>query len=204
MISENKKNLTGKEIKKIKEEEFKKYNEEFIEYFNGYESASVFIVRELVKSINTRNKWVDVLSIIGYETSGGRWFLPEIRVEIFPRKIQPKYEPYPKDATEAEKLRINIHNNYLTWETAHKDIDNQRAAGFIGKKFEICTKLVNKNSGKFKEVHQKEIWNNYLNLWTPIQFRTPSCDENKIREIVTEQVPLKPKWEYDILSVKRI
>ena len=43
-----------------------------------------------------------------------------IIVELFPRKIKPKYDTDPD------------YNRYLTWLTAHEDIEKQRDSGFHG------------------------------------------------------------------------
>lgn len=195
--------LTKKQIKQIKKEEVRKYGADFISYVEDGESAAVFIVRDIVKSINTKGKWVDVLNTEGYRDFA-QWHFEKIEVEIFPRKTQPKYIPYPENATEEEKIRIDVQNHYITWVTAHNDIDMLRANGYVGQKFEICLKLVNINNGKLKEIPQKEIWNTYLNQWMPLEWRTPSCDENLIRDAGIKKIPLKPKWEYHILSIKRI
>lgn len=173
------------------------YPPEYISYIEHGDSAAVFIVRDVVKSINTRGKWIDVLELDGDKNYAGRWDFKKIQVEIFPRKIKPVYPEYSDDA----EIR------YITWETANRDIANQRRAGFVGEKFEICPKLVNINYGKFKEVPQKEIWHNAFKKWVPLEWRTAYfdyCDENKIREVGTKKIPLKPKWEYYILSIKRL
>lgn len=44
----------------------------------------------------------------------------EIIVELFPQKIKPKYDTDPD------------YNRYLTWLTAHEDIEKQRDSGFHG------------------------------------------------------------------------
>jgi len=116
-------------------------------------------VRDVVKSINTGGKWIDILEDTDAEKNkAGRWDFKKIVVEIFPRKIQPAYKIYPENATQIEKLRIDIDNKYLTWKTAHEDVANQRRAGFVCAKFEVQTKLVNKNYGKFKIVDGEKIF----------------------------------------------
>ena len=198
------KKLTKKQVEEIKKEQAKKYGSEFISYLEDGESAAIFIVRDIVKSINTHGKWIDVLKTEGKKNKWDRWDFSKIEVEIFPRKTNPEYKIYPENATEREKIQIDMYNHYLTWKTANEDIDKWRAEGYVGQKFEVCPKLVNKNRGKFKEIVLKEIWSPYLNLWMPLERRTPSCDENSIREVGTKKVPLKPKWEYYILSIKRL
>ncbi|MBR0061509.1 MAG: hypothetical protein IJP68_08515, partial [Selenomonadaceae bacterium] len=41
------------------------YDAEYISYVEHGESAAVFITRDIVKSIKTKGKWIDVLSIDG-------------------------------------------------------------------------------------------------------------------------------------------
>ena len=116
-------------------------------------------MRDVVKSINTGGKWIDILEDTDAEKNkAGRWDFKKIVVEIFPRKIQPAYKIYPENATQIEKLRIDIDNKYLTWKTAHEDVANQRRAGFVCAKFEVQTKLVNKNYVKFKIVDGEKIF----------------------------------------------
>ena len=41
----------------------RKHDAEYISYVESGEAAAVFIVRDLVRSIETKDKWVDVISI---------------------------------------------------------------------------------------------------------------------------------------------
>ena len=131
----------------------KKYDAAYISYVESGESAAVFMVRDIVKSIDTTGKWIDILNLVGYKNRDGRWDFEYFTFELFPRKTQPKY---PAWAGEEDK-------KYITWQTAHADIDMQRRQGYRGARFKICPKLVNRNKGKNK-----------------------------------------PKWDYDILSIKRL
>ena len=131
----------------------KKYDAAYISYLELGESAAVFVVRDIVKVIDTTGKWIDVLDLVGYKNQGGQWDFEYFTVELFPRKTQPKY---PAWASEEGK-------KYITWQTAHADIDWQRWQGYRGARFKIYPKLVNRNKGKNK-----------------------------------------PKWDYDILSIKRL
>ena len=38
-----------------------KYSPEYISYLANGDSAAVFITRDIVKSINTKDKWIDVI-----------------------------------------------------------------------------------------------------------------------------------------------
>ena len=45
-----------------------KYDSEYISYVANGDSAAVFIVRDIVKSIDTSGMWIDVISTSGYKT----------------------------------------------------------------------------------------------------------------------------------------
>jgi hypothetical protein rflaF_02164 len=117
-----------------------KHDAEYISYIESGESAAVFIVRDIVNSIDTRGKWVDVISLNNYykRGAGSKMAFNWIIVELFPRKMQPKYDK-----------NDSAHNRYLTWITAHEDIDKQRYEGFHGEKYLILCNLYNKNKNKF-------------------------------------------------------
>lgn len=165
------------------------YDAEYISYIEHGESAAVFITRDVVKSIKTKGKWIDVLSVDGQKNYDGRWDFKSFSVELFPRKTQPVY---PADSSDEEK-------KYITWQTAHADIENLRQKGYKGIKFEIFPKLVNLNKGKFKT--EMAIWNKAFNGWVPNvpeKYFTSSCEWRE------RKLPLKPKWEYHILKIRRL
>lgn len=164
-----------------------KYDAAYISYVETGESAAVFITRDIVNSIDTKGKWVDVLSTKGDKNDDDQWDFKEITVEIFPRKKNPMYPEY---ASEEEK-------KYITWKTAHADIAEQRKAGRKGVKFKITPKLVNKNKGKYKTIER--VWNKTFERYVPREWGiSSSCEIRKCR------VPVKPKWEYHILALKRL
>ena len=51
----------------------KKYDAEYISYVESGESAAVFVVRDIVKTIDTTGKWIDILDLVGYKNRDGRW-----------------------------------------------------------------------------------------------------------------------------------
>ena len=163
-----------------------KYSSEYISYVESGASAAVFIVRDIVKSIDTSGMWIDVLATSGYKNRGGAWNFSSITIELFPRQTKPIY---PKSANENDK-------KYITWKTAVEDIAKQRSQGYRGKKFTICPKLVNKNQGKTKTI--EKIWNKKFEQYVPKSWATSDCEVHK------KKVPVKPVWEYHILSIKRL
>ena len=171
-----------------------KYDAEYISYIESGESAAVFITRDIVKSIRTEGKWVDVISIDGQLNENGRWDFNSFSVELFPRQIRPIYPQY---ASDDEK-------KYITWQTAHADIQNLRSRGYKGVKFEIFPKLVNANRGKYKTVNA--IWNKSLECWVPRRMFVASGKLKKTSsfEWRKKKIPKEPEWEYHILKIRRL
>lgn len=105
----------------------KKNDPEYISYLQNGDSAAVFIVRDIVKSVNTSGMWIDILSTSGGKNEYGKWDFSSITIELFPRKIKPVYPEY---SSIADK-------KYITWKTANEDISKQRKKGYKGKRFVI-------------------------------------------------------------------
>ncbi len=108
----------------------------------------------------------------------GREAFNWIIVEIFPRKMTPKYDS-----------QDSAYNKYLTWFIAHEDIAKQRQAGFHGEKFLVLCNLYNKNKNKF--MTPTVIARKY---WEPMDAYRPM----KVKE------PVNPEWEYRIQAVKKV
>lgn len=157
-----------------------KHDTEYISYIESGESAAVFIVRDIVNSIDTKGKWVDVISLNTYYKRGAddRMAFNWIIVEIFPRKMQPKYDK-----------NDSAHNRYLTWVTAHEDIAKQRQAGFHGEKYLVLCNLYNKNKNKFTT--HTIIARKY---WEPMEAYRPM----EVKD------PVDPEWKYRIQAVKKV
>lgn len=163
-----------------------KYPPEYIAYLANGDSAAVFITRDIVKSINTNGKWIDVIESKGRKNFDGEWDFKKIIVEIFPRKIKPEYPKYASLETK----------KYITWETAQRDIENQRAKGVEGDIYIIKPKLVDLNKGKFEMVDA--LWDLKLEAWVDCELEGYPCEKRK------RPIPLNPKWDYKILSVKKL
>jgi hypothetical protein len=110
----------------------KKYSAEYISYVENGESAAVYITRDIVDAIDTKGQWIDIIQSKGDKNVDRRWDFEWFTIELFPRINQPDY---PSGASEDDK-------KYITWQTAHKDIENLRAVGFKGQKYKIWPKLV--------------------------------------------------------------
>jgi len=163
-----------------------KYDAAYISYVKNGESAAVFITRDLASEVPTSGMWVDVVSADKKGRKDDRWDFNYFIVELFPRKTKPVY---PENASDDEK-------KYITWQTAHKDIEAQRKRGYHGAKYKICPRLVNRNKGKFTT--KKAVWNVTFGQWVPDDWFGSSCEWRE------KKIPVKAKWEYEISSVKRV
>lgn len=170
----------------VSKEKTVKYDSAYISYVRNGESAAVFITRDLAKEVPTDGMWVDVLSTDKKCRRDNRWDFNSFTVELFPRKTKPIY---------TEDLSVD-EKKYRTWQTAHKDIDDQRKQGYHGAKYKIYPRLVNRNKGKF--ITQKAAWNLTFNRWVPDKWFGSSCEWRQ------KKVPVKVKWEYEIVSVQKI
>ncbi len=165
-----------------------KYSSEYISYVKNGDSAAVFITRDIAKQVNTNGKWIDIIDSDGFMNTQkkAKWDFSRIVIELFPRITKPVY---PDKVT-------NEEIDYITWKTARNDIVMLRQKGYKGQRFEIRPELINENDGKYKTI--KAMWNNTFQCWVPMQWKTSSC------VIKERRFPIKAKWEYRILSVKRI
>lgn len=112
-----------------------KYDGTYIRYVSSGEAAAVFITRDIVPSIDTTNKWIDIPYFKCHGNNKQGWDFEYFICELFPRK---KYPCYPKNASDEDK-------KYITWNTAHEDISEQRRHGYKGPQYKICPKLVKRS-----------------------------------------------------------
>ena len=163
------------------------YDAEYISYVENGESAAVFIARDIATEVPTAGRWIDVLSSRGYKRNDNRWDFSEFDVELFPRHKRPVYPP---KCTEEDR-------KYITWKTAHEDIEEQRRKGVRGEKYRIYPELINKKQGQYEIV--KALWSNLRGRWAP-----PGSEKSPSKEWRDRRVPVKPEWVYIIKSVKKL
>ena len=165
-----------------------KHDADYIRYVKSGESAAVFVVRDVVKAVDTTGKWIDILSFSTYFQDEDEREFNWIVAEIFPRKLQPEYDP-----------DNSAHNRYLTWKTANEDIALQRDEGYVGPKYLILCNLHDKNKGKTITYKLVKITKKYR------------ADDGDV--IVVERMAKKPEtitkpcphdWEYRIHFLKRL
>lgn len=128
---------------------------QYSEYISSEESIAVFLVRYYVDKLDTKTKWIDVVSSDYWDHKSGLTGFNYLIVEIFDRKVQPIYPKKTDDMDDFEYKRIC---KAITWEVSHQDIHDQRTKGIRGPMYLLTVSIYNKNRGK-KIIEMKPFWN---------------------------------------------
>ena len=165
-----------------------KHDPDYIRYIASGESATVFVVRDVVKAVKTSGKWISIISMNCYEQDDDGKAFHWIVCEIFQRKIQPVYIGQDTD-----------YNKYITWKTAHDDIADQRSKGVKGPKFLVLCTLRNKNKGRYVKLRLVSVVERYLDSFEELWEFEETLDEQE-----TIKAPLKPDPKYIINFLSRL
>lgn len=131
---------------------YKRFNDDLYDMYNtSGEATAVHIVRDIVKNINTKSKWIDVVSMDTDCSSYSNFDFNWIIVELFPKMTRPQYTEYleilPSDDNfskrekEITNRRIREENRYITWQASHNDIEVHRSRNHHGEKFIVLCRL---------------------------------------------------------------
>jgi len=175
----------------------KKLIEKYREYANSDEAFAVLFVKKYLEK--SKGKWID---IVNYSNSK-YYYVNDLEFKflicvLYDKKIQPKYPPI-----------MNFYNNgkfdersyketcrAITWETAHRDISEQKANYIKGISYKIegVKFNKNKNSNFFIEEAPQEI----KDLEKNINDRT-----NPLWDIAFKYVS-KPKYIFKIKLITKL
>jgi hypothetical protein len=163
----------------------KKVLNEYFDYLKSDESAIVYIVKNLVKNLDSKRKWIDVVDFDCWGSRGDKPAFNYIIVELFDRMIFPEY---PNNANSQLKKAI-------TWRTCHNDISQQRSKGIRGEVFLITCHLFNKNRGK---IVTKLFYN-----WN-VEYGDFDYSGKVPTTTIRRKVQVEPEWEYRITGCRKI
>jgi len=132
----------------------------FLEYTNSEEAFAVLFVKKHLSQ--AKGHWVDIVDFQRYEMSSDNMHFRFVLGGLYKRKIQPKY---PSKSPYTYNGKFNEREYYLmvkaiTWETAHKDIEQQKSKRIAPRKFKITGVSYDKNRGNksfFREDAPEEI-----------------------------------------------
>lgn len=117
----------------------------YIEYANTVEACAVLFVKKEIAE--AKGHWVDIIDCRRYEMSSDKLHFRFVVGGLYKRKIQPQY---PSKSAYTIDGRFDKHRYFLmiraiTWETAHKDIDQQKSKNIAPRKFIITGIRYDKN-----------------------------------------------------------
>ena len=119
----------------------------YLEYANTEEAFAVlFVKKHLAQS---KGHWIDIVDCRRYEMSSDNLHFRFVVGGLYKRKIQPQY---PSKSAYTIDGKFDEHSYYLmtralTWETAHKDIEQQKSKNVAARKFKITGVSYDKNRG---------------------------------------------------------
>ena len=109
----------------------------YLEYANTEEAFAVLFVKKHLAQ--ARGHWVDIVDCRRYEMSSDNLHFRFVVGGLYKRKIQPEYPPksaYTIDGKFDER-GYYLMARAITWETAHKDIEQQKSKNVAALKFKI-------------------------------------------------------------------
>ncbi len=132
----------------------------YLEYANSEEAFAVLFVKKHLAQ--AKGHWVDIVDCQRYEMSSDNLHFRFVVGGLYKRKIQPQY---PSKSAYTTDGKFDERGYYLmiraiTWEAAHKDIEQQKSKNVVSRKFKITGISYDKNRGNkdfFREDAPPEI-----------------------------------------------
>lgn len=117
------------------------------EYASSEEAFAVLLVKKHLAQ--AKGHWVDVVDCRRYEMSSDNMHFRFVVGGLFKRKIHPRYPPQSEYTTNGkfDERAYYLMTRAITWDTAHTDIEQQKAKKVSPQKFEIRGVSYDKNAG---------------------------------------------------------
>ncbi|AFL73256.1 hypothetical protein [Thiocystis violascens] len=127
----------------------------YLQYASTEEAFAVLFVKKHLAQ--AKGHWVDIVDCRRYEMSSDNLHFRFVIGGLYKRKIQPRY---PSKSAYTIDGKFDEHGYYLmvralTWETAHKDIEQQKSKNEASRKFKITGTSYDKNRGN-KDFFRKD------------------------------------------------
>lgn len=166
----------------------------YLEYATTDEAKAVLFVKKYLNQ--SINHWIDIVYCDHYSQSDDDLHFRIVDCVLYVRKLNPQYVPKNDFIIDGkfDEHKYYIVNRAITWETAHRDIEDQKGKGVIGDKYKINGVRYNKNRGKYRS---QPPW---LNPDSPFYGDSPSSFRWRERRIYEYE----PEWVYEIKSVKKV
>ncbi|MGD2118230.1 MAG: hypothetical protein PVG66_07720 [Chromatiales bacterium] len=121
--------------------------QKYLEYASTDEAFAVLFVKKYLAQ--AKGHWIDIVDCRRYEMSSDNLHFRFVVGGLYKRKIQPRY-PSKSAFTingKFDERRYYLIVRAITWETAHKDIEQQKSKGIASRKFKITGISYDKNRG---------------------------------------------------------
>lgn len=170
---------------------------EYLKYASTDEARAVLFVKKQLKE--SAGHWIDVIDFVSYQNHNPNDLEFKIVVcGLYKRIMKPKYPPKSNFTFNG---KLNEKEYYLsvraiTWETAHKDVSQQKSKGTKGVIFEIKGVKYNKNKGKFIK---DPPWLNSP-VWQDVDiYSLRGTDRSYVQQFLAP-----PDWRYEIKSIRKL
>ncbi len=117
----------------------------YLQYANTEEAFAVLFVKKHLTQ--AKGHWIDIDDCRRYEMSSDNLHFRFVVGILYKRKIKPKY-PLKSAYTingKFDERRYYLMTRAITWETAHKDIEQQKVKKVVALKFKITGVSYDKN-----------------------------------------------------------
>ena len=137
-------------------------------YAKTEESFAVLFTKKYLTQ--AKGNWVDVVDSRLYEMSSDKLHFRFVKGVLYKRKIKPQYPSKDKYTINGkfDELKYYLMLRAITWETAHKDIEQQKSKGVKGVEFKITGVSYDKNRNN----------KNYFRDDTPLEIKALAKDLN--------------------------
>ena len=165
------------------------------EYAGSEDAFAVLFVKQHLAQ--AKGHWVDPVDFERYELSPDNMHYRFVVGGLYPRKLQPKYLPKAAFSANAkfDEKAYYLMVRAITWETAHADIEQQKAARVRPLRFEVRGVSYDRNRGNtnfFREDAPPEVKALAANL---ADRTTPLWD-------IALQYANRPEFVYEIRRAK--
>ncbi|MCT7957878.1 hypothetical protein NG795_21715 [Laspinema sp. D3] len=140
------------------DELLKKYLlKKYLEYAKSEESRAVLFVKKHLAQ--AKGHWIDIVDCQPYEMySAELLHFRFVLGGLYKRKIQPQY---PSKSIYTDEREYYLMVRAITWETAHRDIEQQKSKNIASRKFKIIGIRYAKNKSKSKKRSPKYVMIHY-------------------------------------------
>jgi hypothetical protein len=171
--------------------------EMYLQYASTAESVAVLFVKKYLDQ--AKGHWVDILEYERYEMSEDDLHFRYVICGLYKRNIRPAYPPksdFMRNAKFDERTYY-LHVRAITWETAHRDIAQQKSQERSFEKYKITGVSYDKNRGNMS----------YFRDDAPLEVKALEKNitdrRNPVWDYASNYIN-KPEFIYKIKSIERL